>query len=434
MIDPYLLMAAGIFILVWLLPQIGGHDSARDFVIGKANYGLNAGTALLVAHMATVGVLFGVYFFTQRYGLIGGLLFIISLFFIMILYFRLLKTGELGSVFKLQNKKAQQWMMIVILVIAAVGSLIFQTILTAGILNEVTGVDRTITMPVFLYFCFVIAGLGGMRGMVKNSRLFVFLIFLMLMAGVLFLYLHTGIQTVYEDLKLMNPQMLKLPPGRFWSVWLTALFASGGFLLTDISFRDAIRAVQNRRKLQVERISIAVWLGFPLGALLVFIYIFTLYNGSLLIIPRPSGMLFFLVLVVSCVLGVSANIKSLMTVFLHMNKWEGSKKLLRNYQIGLIFFGIISLILPWTTSEFMSLWPLYVIFLVSICLPFGFVTAGRGYFLTLSIIGLTAGFTAYFLGLPVTVAVLLAAASQCVMMLLVFFIERFFKKDKFLQK
>lgn len=363
MIDWYILLFIGFFVLILFIEKIGAHRSIHEYMVTSRELGLSAGTYGISLQFIS-GVTVAVPILSmQAFQLTTFPILIICTYGLYLLLNNIMTKEKVKQVTDAKGN-SHLWFF----AFSSMASLFVQFTILAYFLLDVLSVGG---IAIFISFCFVFFGLGGSYGVRKIGSTIFYAIFLVGVIVTLFLYLGEGVQTIYT----------KYQGEMFSGNIADVIFASMTFVLvvfgqacTNLTFWQTASAVKSNHRVTVLRLSTFIWIAFMLS---IFSFSFFLFVQNQAVKQMNQVIIHIIIFIVlgALAIGIGTSLFSLISVFLKIKSRDRTNhyayRLLRHgYLIGVIACSVLGLLAIFL-SESMSAWlPFFLGFFGAAGCPF----------------------------------------------------------------
>lgn len=363
MIDWYILLFIGFFVLIIFIEKIGAHRSVHEYMVTSRELGLSAGTyGISLQFISGVTVVVPA-LSMQVFRLSTFPLLIICICGLYLLLYNIITNDKVKQVTDAEGN-SHLWFF----AFSSMASLFVQFTILAYFLLDLLSVVGT---AIFICFCFVFFGLGGSYGVRKIGSSLFYVTFLVMVIVTLFLYLGEGVQTIYNTYQ-----------GEMFSGNITdVIFASMTFVLvvfgqacTNLSFWQTASAVKSNHRITVLRLSTFIWFAFMIS---IFAFSFFLFVQKQAVEQMNQVIIHVMIFISlgALSIGIGTSLFSLISVFLKIKSRgrtnQYAYRLLRHgYLIGVIACSLLDL-MAILLSDSMSEWlPFLLGFFASAGCPF----------------------------------------------------------------
>ncbi|MGP4105948.1 hypothetical protein [Virgibacillus sp. L01] len=209
-------------------------DKFKHYLTGANN---SIGVSFGVLIFLTRGIPISIIIFSSelliQYGLLGQIGFILAIMMAFIGFSFVANTikknfknnATIGDVISARTSGATTKVMLGIMFVLSIGMLLIHSFSVHLMLQMLFDVPFYISQVVFYLFCFVYAGLGGMKRILKVEPLFVIVIFSAIILIPVYFFIQQGISPVYNGIWLYHPYLL------YWKNYDSIFFVVTSFLL-----------------------------------------------------------------------------------------------------------------------------------------------------------------------------------------------------------
>ncbi|WP_313892776.1 hypothetical protein [Psychrobacillus sp.] len=240
----------------------------RHYITGSLVFGISTGMISLLARWITGNALLSSPESLIKYGLLGSigysLVGALSIFGFGVLATkirdRFTDFETIGDLFQHRLKKDGYWIMTCIILLLGLDSLFVQAVGAAILFDLLFNIPFTASLFFFLLYCFVVAGLGGMKWIQRFEGVSVFFIFAAIIFIPLYFFIQEGAFSVYDGIRLYHPYLLFAKNQETYFFIITFLLVSFGQVLTDRATWQRIYIIEPK-KLRITFWSTAFVLG-----------------------------------------------------------------------------------------------------------------------------------------------------------------------------
>ncbi|WP_391119591.1 hypothetical protein [Psychrobacillus sp. L3] len=258
----------------------------RHYITGSLILGISSGMISLLARWITGNTILSSPESLVKYGLLGGIgyslvgAFSIFMFgtFANKIRFRFPDVETIGDVFQERLRKDGYWFMTIIILFLGLDSLFMQAVGAAVLFDLLFNIPFTVSLFFFFFYCFIIAGLGGMKWIRKFEGISIFFIFAAIIFIPLYFFIQEGAFKVYDGIRLYHPYLLFAKNHEAYFFIATFMLVACGQVLTDRSTWQRLYMIE-QKKVRITFWSTAfVWSTIPiaLSAMLLIV----IFEGS----------------------------------------------------------------------------------------------------------------------------------------------------------
>jgi len=390
MIDWYLLLFIAFTLVMVTIEKTGNHRNSYDYVVLGKNRGLSEGTySLLIQFMTGATFLFPL-FLTETLRFSSVLVMIVGALFVYSVLVKIMNNEDIKHLvlYPMQSSAeiTSKPLFLFVLTFSNVGSIFIQTSLVAFLFQDLFEQSSFVGLSLFLAFCFLYFGLGGIYGVHRIGSILLYLSYFILSFTTLTLFLRTGIGTIFSR---YQQQFSSLMGGSILEVSLcffTFFLVMVGQICTSYYFWQSIDSVKENHRRSALRYSLFSW-----GALLLAFVVLTIFLFVRNDTPNLSGLLtsfsqiepFFLLIIAFLLLtllvvGVGHNLYSIVCLFLMIQSKANRKgspfqMVKQAYVIGIAVCLVVG-VASAHYYENLTMWlPYFISFFASAGVPFLFV-------------------------------------------------------------
>lgn len=255
----------------------------RHYITGSIIFGVSTGMISLLARWITGNAILSSPESLIKYGLLGGigysLVGALSIFLFGIVASKIRNRfpnfETIGDLFQHRLKKDGYWIMTIIILFLGLDSLFMQAIGAAVLFDLLFDIPFTISIFFFFLYCFLIAGVGGMKWIRRFEGVSVFFIFAAIIFIPMYFFIREGAFTVYDGIRLYHPYLLFTRNQEAYFFIVTFMLVGFGQVLTDRATWQRLYMIE-QKKIRLTFWSTAfVWSTIPIALsamLLIVIY------------------------------------------------------------------------------------------------------------------------------------------------------------------
>jgi Na+/proline symporter len=245
----------------------------RHYITGSIVFGVSTGMISLLARWITGNAILSSPESLVKYGLLGGigysLVGALSIFLFGIVANKIRNRfpnfETIGDLFQHRLKKDGYWIMTIIILFLGLDSLFMQAIGAAVLFDLLFDIPFTISIFFFFLYCFLIAGVGGMKWIQRFEGISVFFIFAAIIFIPMYFFIREGAFTVYDGIRLYHPYLLFTRNQEAYFFIVTFMLVGFGQVLTDRSTWQRLYMIE-QKKLRLTFWSTAfVWSTIPIA-------------------------------------------------------------------------------------------------------------------------------------------------------------------------
>lgn len=262
----------------------------RHYITGSLIFGVSTGMVSLLARWISGNAILSSPESLIKYGLLGGIGYslagALSIFLFGILAgpirdrFPTLET--IGDLFHLRLRSDGYWFMSILIFLLGFDSLFMQAVGAAVLFNLLFNFPFTLSLSFFFLYCFLVAGLGGMKWIQKFEGISIFFIFSAVILIPLYFFLQEGAYEIYNGIRLYHPYLLFINNHATYLFILTFALVGFGQVITDRSTWQRLYMIE-KKKVRITFWSTAlVWSTVPiaLSAMLLIVLFDGTFNES----------------------------------------------------------------------------------------------------------------------------------------------------------
>ncbi|WP_075619047.1 hypothetical protein [Paenisporosarcina indica] len=245
----------------------------QHYITGSLIFGVSTGMISLLARWITGNAILSSPESLVKYGLLGGigysLVGAMSIFSFGIMATKIRNRfpdfETIGDLFQQRLKKDGYWIMTIIVLFLGLDSLFMQAVGAAVLFDLLFEIPFTVSLFLFFLYCFVIAGLGGMKWIHRFEGVSVFFIFAAIIFIPLYFFIQEGAFAVYDGIRLYHPYLLFTKNQEGYLFIVTFMLVAFGQILTDRATWQRLYMIE-QKKLRMTFWSTAfVWSTIPMA-------------------------------------------------------------------------------------------------------------------------------------------------------------------------
>jgi len=245
----------------------------RHYITGSLIFGISTGMISLLARWISGNVILASPESLIKYGLLGGIGYSIagalSIFLFGILAvpirnrFPTLET--IGDLFQLRLKRDGYLFMSILIFLLGFDSLFMQAVGAAVLFDLLFNIPLSLSLFLFFLYCFVVAGLGGMKWIQKFEGISMSFIFSAVILIPLYFFIQEGAYEVYNGIRLYHPYLLVINNRDTFLFIITFVLVGFGQVITDRSTWQRLYIIE-KKKVRITFWSTAlVWCTVPIS-------------------------------------------------------------------------------------------------------------------------------------------------------------------------
>lgn len=283
MIDWYIILFLFAGLIIFNLDKIANKQAFYEFIMVRNGLGIKQGTTLLWMSLFMQTFLFIPIFTIFHFGLFFSVLFFL-LFFLLIYVFLVNLTKQMRSqniyepvvinFYRAKLTPAAFRLIMLIILIANMDGFILQLTLADHVFSLNFSRSPLIFNVLFIAFCVMVAGLGGMPTIYRTGYTFLVIGGFIILFVPLFFYLKDGIHQIYQSYTFFNfhwnrPKFIFI---------LSFLMASIGILATHSFLWQVVHSIRNNYRYSAIKLSIFCFSSIPLSVMLFIVYLLSKYH------------------------------------------------------------------------------------------------------------------------------------------------------------
>jgi hypothetical protein len=386
MIDWYLLLFIAFTLVMITIEKTGNHRNSHDYVVLSKYRGLSEGTYSLLIQFLTGATFLLPLFLTESFRFSSVLVIIFGALFVYSLLVKIMDNEEIKNsiLFPMQDstKSAPRSLFLLVLAFSNLGSIFIQTSIVAFLFQDLFQQSSFLGLSLFLAFCFLYFGLGGIYGVYRIGSILLYLSFFILSFTTLTLFLQSGIGTIFTQYQSHFSSLLDGSILEVLFCFFTFILVMIGHLCTSYYFWQSVHLVKENHRRSALRYSLFSW-----GALLMAFVLLTIFLLVQTNTPNLSGLLAsvslmepFLLLVITFLVvtllavGVGHNLYSIISLFLMFRSQQNQKESYHLVKQAYLVGMVVCLVIGVASARFyenLSAWlPYFISFFASAGVPF----------------------------------------------------------------
>lgn len=387
MIDWYIILFLFAGLIIFNLDKIANKQSFYEFIMVRNGLGIKQGTTLLWMSLFMQAFLFIPIFTIFHFGLFFSIIFF-SLFFLLIYLFlvNLTKQTQNQNIYepilinfcRAQFTPAAFRLIMLIILIANMDGFILQLTLADQIFSLNFSQSPLIFNVLFIAFCVMVAGLGGMPTIYRTGYTFLVIGGFIILFVPLFFYLKDGIHQIYQSYALFNFQWTDRPKCIFI---LFFLMASIGMLATHSFLWQVVHSIRPNYRYSAIKLSIFCFSSVPFSVMLFIVYLISKYHyGTFDLLSKnifnvPLQMFKFMIVLVwlfSVANSVIFSIYSFATLIVSLFKNKGrTPKKIKNFYLFVICGSFAASFVQYFLNNHLNmLFASYFLLYIAVSFPF----------------------------------------------------------------
>ncbi|WP_028401357.1 membrane protein [Ectobacillus panaciterrae] len=247
--------------------------SYEHYITAGIKLGVGYGVVTLLARWITGNTILSSPETLMKYGLIGGIGYSLmgaisfGLFGLLVKHIRTQFPNfhTIGDILRIKLSKSGYWYMMFILMLTGFDSLFVQAMGAGLLLHLVFPMPVQYGLFLFFAYCFIFAGLGGMKKIQQLAAFKVILIFATVIILPVYFFIQEGVYPIYEGINLYHPYLLYLK--NYDSLWFiaTAVLVGTGQVMTDRSTWQRLSMLHPRKISLTFMLTGLIWTTIPLA-------------------------------------------------------------------------------------------------------------------------------------------------------------------------
>ncbi|MTD30655.1 hypothetical protein [Planomicrobium sp. YIM 101495] len=251
-----------------------------DFYIqGAVQLGIAFGVVSLLARWITGNTILSSPETLIQYGLIGGIGYAFMGGLALILFgfvarkisYTFLGKMTIGDVLKQKLNPFGYWYMMALLISMSIYTLFIQVMGAGLLLHILFPVPLFIGMSIFLFFLFLIGGIGGLYRIHQLAGISVILVFGTIILIPVYSYMQEGVTVIFEGIRLYHPYLLFTTNKE--SLWFisTGLLIFFGQMITDRATWQRVFVIKKEKVKMVFILTGLIWFTVPIAITSLFL-------------------------------------------------------------------------------------------------------------------------------------------------------------------
>ncbi|WP_330949056.1 hypothetical protein [Virgibacillus sp. MG-45] len=227
----------------------------KDYVKGSTSLGASFGVLTLLSRWVSIIMLIYISEMLIKYGLLGIIGYILTSALAFILFGFIAGTTQIkyptfdtiGDIIHQKTNGISHRLMMHIILFASFGALLIQAFGIHIMLEVLFPIPIAISQALFYLACFIYAGLGGLKRILKLEPLKVTIIFSSIILIPVYFFIQQGIESVYAGVRLYHPYLLYWKNHDSISFIATSFLITFGMLMIDRVSWQRISIMQKRK-------------------------------------------------------------------------------------------------------------------------------------------------------------------------------------------
>ncbi|GHI00571.1 sodium:solute symporter family transporter [Neobacillus kokaensis] len=294
------------------------------YISGAAKLGVSFGVVSLLSRWVTGNTILSSPETLITYGLIGGigysfmgaLSIILFGFLAKIIRKQFSEQQTIGDILREKLSPSGYWFMLTIIFITSFHSLFVQAVGAATLIHLIFPIPTFVGMMVFLGFCYIIGGIGGIDRLHQLAGINVTLIFAAVIVIPVYFFIQEGIYPVFDGIKLYHPYLLYIKNQEAILFIFTALLVFVGQVLLDRATWQRIFMIQKEKVRMTFTLTGVVWATIPLAlSSLLMIVLFgrgfdNIYSLFFELVDKIQSTVLIILFVLFCFSAISSAISA----------------------------------------------------------------------------------------------------------------------------
>jgi hypothetical protein len=381
MIDWYVILFVAITLLIFYMKEFGEHPDSSRYIQDHVKVPVSAGTTQLLFRLMTGTFLFIPFYFTITYGYMAGFALVVSGSFVLYVFSTQVEelSGKITIIEDryqfLKSKFTKKGLIAFygLMMVAAAEGLIISTMLAHEFLKQAFGISSFMAAMPILFFSFIFAGMGGIRGMRKIGTWLIMMFFIGISVIPLSAFLINGAKPIYITLYAENSTNLDIKHLLIGALLFMPVIA-GHLMVYFFMSHDLMSIKRNRVRISIGLSSIC-WSSIPLAISLIVLYLLAITGSKTtagllagLQEHMPVLLVYILVFVVlsSLATGIGLSLYKMSSMILTI--YKGKAAVQRGYLFSLLLCAIPIALL----KGFSGILELSIIFYANLFASLGF--------------------------------------------------------------
>jgi hypothetical protein len=353
MMDWYVILFVAITLLIFYMKEFGEHPDSAGYIKDRAIVPVSTGTMQMLFRLMTGTFLFIPFYFTVSFGYMAGLALALSGGIVMYMFST--RVEELsGKVTLIENRhdflksKFSEKGLIAfygLMLIAAAEGLIISTLLAYEFLKQAFEISSIIAAMPILFFSFIFAGMGGIRGMRKIGTWLIMMFFIGISVIPLSAFLINGAKPIYITLYAENSNNLDIKHLLIGALLFMPVIA-GHLMVYLLMSHDLMSIKRNRVRISIGLSSIC-WSSIPLAISLIVLYLLAITGSKTtagllagLQEHMPVFLVYILVFVVLSSLATGIGLSLFRMSSMLLTVYKGKAAVQRGYLFSMLLCAI----------------------------------------------------------------------------------------------
>lgn len=292
------------------------------YISGAIKLGIGFGIVSLLSRWITANTILSTPETLIKYGLTGGIGYSImgalALIFFGFIAKKVRDTFQehrtIGDVLRNKLTPNGYWLMISTLLLTSLYSLFIQALGAGILLHIILPVPIFAGMFLFLLFCFIVGGVGGMNRLHQLAGINVVLIFSAVILIPVYFFIQEGVYPVYEGTKLYHPYVLYIK--NIDAIWfiITGIIIGFGQVLVDPATWKRVFILKREKIRMTFTLAGFIWATIPLAlSSLLLIVIFgrsyeSIYSLLFQLVDKVQSTFLIIIFVLFCISAISTTI------------------------------------------------------------------------------------------------------------------------------
>jgi Na+/proline symporter len=294
------------------------------YILGTIQLGIGFGIVTLLSRWVTGNTILSSPEALIKYGILGGLGYSLMGAFAFI-FFGFIATyirrrypthQTIGDLLKEKTHPFGYWYTLLLLLFTGMDSMLVQAMGAAILFSLIFPVPLYLSLFLFLTFCFVIAGLGGMQRIQQFAGISIAFIFAAVILIPVYFYIQNGVHPVYEGLQLYHPYLLFWKNVDTFYFVITGILIGFGQVIIDRATWQRVYILKQNRIRTTFTLTGLIWATIPLSLsslLLVVVYSGSFHEVKILLfqlIYKINSSLLIIIFILFCISAISSTLNA----------------------------------------------------------------------------------------------------------------------------
>ncbi|WP_277584087.1 hypothetical protein [Psychrobacillus antarcticus] len=227
----------------------------RHYITGSLVFGVSTGMISLLARWITGNALLSSPEALIKYGLLGSiglsLVGALSMFFFGFISTTIREKfpdfETIGDLFQKRLNNDGYWIMTCIILLIGLDSIFVQAVGASILFDLAFNIPFTTSLFFFFLYCFIVAGIGGMKWLQRFEGFSVFFIFAAIIFIPLYFFIQEGAFSIYDGIRLYHPYLLFAKNQETYFFMITFMLIGFGRIITDASTWQRLYMIEQNK-------------------------------------------------------------------------------------------------------------------------------------------------------------------------------------------